>query len=458
MTREIYFERLGASEEQWLSVKPGEKITFGRSVTNRIRLYSEFVSREHAVIEQTNGNIYITDLKSLNGIHVNEVKIKTNIKHQLKVGDKVEIGKPLDCEEWKHLKLCDRFVYEVKEDEVNNLLKRPVMAKVHKSLFSVKQHQERTKMVGIKRKQENVEVASTKPELINILHQPKTEVKLITNNDVSDQDKDVKTQEEKPQHPNGVLLNDNYVAFVKNSTFRKLTRLEKQLEMQREESAKEKQNLEDEFRRRENMLKSELLKYEQLAKENNDTNTKDQLVRKEAELSNLLKEMKEKEKLENEKVAKNEELLRDKEQQLRDEMMKEKVLAQQREKDAAMAAQREAEELAKKHVVGKLEEELQCIICSELFVKSTTLNCSHTFCQFCIDGWLKKKNKVCPVCRAEVTSRNHSLVLDNYIEAAIAEMSPELQERRKMLITERKNAEAALKDPPKPIRKRKRKR
>lgn len=45
-----------------------------------------------------------------------------------------------------------------------------------------------------------------------------------------------------------------------------------------------------------------------------------------------------------------------------------------------------------------MESELQCSICAELFVEATTLNCSHTFCKYCIAMW-KKKKKDCPICR-----------------------------------------------------------
>lgn len=45
-----------------------------------------------------------------------------------------------------------------------------------------------------------------------------------------------------------------------------------------------------------------------------------------------------------------------------------------------------------------MESELQCSVCAELFVEATTLNCSHTFCKYCITMW-KKKKKDCPICR-----------------------------------------------------------
>lgn len=67
-----------------------------------------------------------------------------------------------------------------------------------------------------------------------------------------------------------------------------------------------------------------------------------------------------------------------------------------------------------KDLMEQYEEELQCIICTELFVKATTLNCSHSFCKFCIQEW-NKKNKKCPVCRAKIRTITPTIVLDNFI-------------------------------------------
>lgn len=60
--------------------------------------------------------------------------------------------------------------------------------------------------------------------------------------------------------------------------------------------------------------------------------------------------------------------------------------------------------------VGELmENELQCSICAELFVAATTLNCSHTFCKYCITMW-KKKKKDCPICRWNIFYVNDDLL------------------------------------------------
>ena len=47
------------------------------------------------------------------------------------------------------------------------------------------------------------------------------------------------------------------------------------------------------------------------------------------------------------------------------------------------------------------ETQLQCAVCSELFVEAVSVNCGHTFCHYYITQWKKKKAN-CPVCRADI--------------------------------------------------------
>ncbi|KAG7213739.1 hypothetical protein KM043_002971 [Ampulex compressa] len=104
-------------------------------------------------------------------------------------------------------------------------------------------------------------------------------------------------------------------------------------------------------------------------------------------------------------------------------------------------------------VIGKvydiMEEQLTCSICSELFVKATTLNCMHTFCEYCIILW-NNTSKICPVCRAPVVCMNRSLVLDNFIGSMMDSLPLYVMYRRKQLLQERQELEKK--------RKRKRKR
>lgn len=94
----------------------------------------------------------------------------------------------------------------------------------------------------------------------------------------------------------------------------------------------------------------------------------------------------------------------------------------------------------KDNVLGKvsdiMDEQLTCSICSELFVKATTLSCAHTFCHHCIKSW-NRRRRDCPVCRKPVLSMIRSLVLDNFIESMIDNLPTELKNRRKEIIQER---------------------
>ncbi|XP_012545306.2 E3 ubiquitin-protein ligase rnf8-A isoform X2 [Bombyx mori] len=88
-----------------------------------------------------------------------------------------------------------------------------------------------------------------------------------------------------------------------------------------------------------------------------------------------------------------------------------------------------------------MESELQCSICAELFVKATTLNCSHTFCLYCISMW-KKKKKDCPICRTSISTECKSLVLDTFIERMVQKLPEETKLKRKELLKSRQELES----------------
>ncbi|XP_063361660.1 E3 ubiquitin-protein ligase RNF8-like [Cydia amplana] len=85
-----------------------------------------------------------------------------------------------------------------------------------------------------------------------------------------------------------------------------------------------------------------------------------------------------------------------------------------------------------------IETELQCSICSELFINAMTLGCSHSFCKYCIDKW-KKNKRECPICRTVITSECKSIVLDSLIERMMQTSEDTKQKRQEIL-----NARAEL--------------
>jgi len=115
-----------------------------------------------------------------------------------------------------------------------------------------------------------------------------------------------------------------------------------------------------------------------------------------------------------------------------------KILVVQKEEELKQQQEvtKKAQEVAQT-VVEEMEDEFSCIVCQELIIRATTLACSHSFCEFCLYSWLKKRNS-CPVCRCTVeTQPIHSIVLDNAISKMVEAMDDDSKRRRKALLQER---------------------
>lgn len=177
------------------------------------------------------------------------------------------------------------------------------------------------------------------------------------------------------------------------------------------------------------------------------------IKRKEEALKKKQKELARKER----EAKKREEEL----EKLREDLMKEKkMLADKKDQESAKAgggsakrklrssSVRESETNEtkrqcredKKVMEELLESELTCSICSEYFIQAVNLNCSHTFCEQCIEEW-KRTNvdeAVCPICRHPIENQNRELVLDNLIDQFITATKPSLIEHRKRVAEERK--------------------
>ncbi|KAH0622606.1 hypothetical protein JD844_025039 [Phrynosoma platyrhinos] len=112
------------------------------------------------------------------------------------------------------------------------------------------------------------------------------------------------------------------------------------------------------------------------------------------------------------------------------------------EKEKARAQKEEA--LSQMNDV--LENELQCTVCAELFIEAVTLNCAHSFCSYCINEWMKRRQE-CPICRGNIISKTRSLVLDNCIDRMVENLDDETKQHRLFLIQERKGQQAVPETP-----------
>ena len=76
------------------------------------------------------------------------------------------------------------------------------------------------------------------------------------------------------------------------------------------------------------------------------------------------------------------------------------------------------------------ESQLQCPVCSEVIVGATTINCGHTFCEFCLHEWQKKKSN-CPLCRTDIKHKVAVRILDEFTDKLYQQLTNEdgLEER-----------------------------
>lgn len=82
-----YVNKLGIPKDIELT---GEPLSIGRSREADIPLLDDKVSRVHCGIRLSDGEFYLKDLKSRNGVFVNGQRVEDTAK--LKVGDRIQIG------------------------------------------------------------------------------------------------------------------------------------------------------------------------------------------------------------------------------------------------------------------------------------------------------------------------------------------------------------------------------
>lgn len=97
-----------------------------------------------------------------------------------------------------------------------------------------------------------------------------------------------------------------------------------------------------------------------------------------------------------------------------------------------------------KSMLDYAEDQFQCCICTEMIINAVTLNCSHTFCSYCILQW-KQRKSYCPICRVKIKVQLKTKIIDSFIDKLVSNSSTEIQSTRKVLKEEREENEKKLK-------------
>ncbi|KAM5127119.1 E3 ubiquitin-protein ligase rnf8-B-like isoform 2-T2 [Mantella aurantiaca] len=437
--------RVGDTQERLL-LPQGEEVTVGRGIGVSYQLVSTscplMISRTHCIFRQnTQGQWTATDHSSLNGVWVNKERLESGKPYTLAKGSSVQFGVPLPNED------KPEFEYTLVQENLEQIrlyLSRPLSGKSKTPRSKRKQNCEDSEAPG-------TEVGTSsmpRAKLPRIVDQPAK----LANAELSKQPT-VPVEQPDPDFDIIAATQQQCTIALQLSRMREsIAELhslnsqfqEKHLEMQKLNTtqlssseatqflSKCKKELTDLQKKMGVKRKEHLQRVNELQKMQQDQQNKNLTESKAAEeprhlneqLSHLLQEHS----LLMEELNRHqwdfEQIIQDKNRELQEtKKEKEKVEAQKEE--------------VLNQMNDVLDNELQCIICSEHFIEAVTLNCAHSFCLFCIQSWRKRKEE-CPICRQEIRSQTRSLVLDNCIDRMVTKLSQEMKDRRAALIIERK--------------------
>lgn len=460
--------RLGMDCE-WLQLEAGSEVTIGRGFSVTYQLISKvcplMISRNHCVLKQNpEGQWTIMDNKSLNGVWLNRERLAPLQGYCIRKGDHIQLGVPLENE-------AAEYEYEVIEEDWESLApclapKNDQTTEKHKGLRTKRKSSldgletlpaqgpsdlrcplpkvsskavEPEKLHGkgeaasqplgclcpaltsleASERTAGPHACSALPKVLELY--PKRQKACSPSASQSSLElfkvtmsRMVKLKRQVQEKQVAVL---NVRRQTRKGSSKRIVRMEKELRDLQSQLYAEQAQQQARVEELEKTFQEEGPYLQDLEKERGECDLKQQLVQALQEHRALMEELN-RSKKDFEKIiqAKNKELERTKEEKDKVEAQKDEVLS---------------------HMNDVLENELQCIICSEYFIEAVTLNCAHSFCSFCISEWMKRKVE-CPICRKDIESRTNSLVLDNCISKMVDNLSSDVKERRSVLIRERR--------------------
>ncbi|XP_041106573.1 E3 ubiquitin-protein ligase rnf8-like isoform X1 [Polyodon spathula] len=439
---------------EWLLLNEKTEVTLGRGLAVTYQILSLtcplMISRNHCVFKQNEESQWtVTDKKSLNGVWINGKRIEPDKAHLLSEGDTVQLGVPIEDKgvEYEYVLIKDqlqnvapflhktteldtetgprvkrtkrKYSFGDSEDSSNSKAKVSRSSSMDKSVSRPSLAAEMAKQrpsscesetPGPSRDpQEAIPLQDTQdPTKLRLSSQSSAELSLLQENIKQIQKLKIKVKE--AEHQAASLQAQHVPESQLNQVEEKLNVLRGQLHIEQQQQLLRVEMLEKTFCEEEQRLEDE----KKLQVEESLENKLDLALQ---EHRKVIEELRRSRKDFEEIIqAKDKELEETKEEKEKAKAQKEEVLTQMTE---------------------VLESELQCIVCSELFIEAVTLNCAHSFCSHCINQWRKRKDE-CPICRQNLFSQTRSLVLDNCIDRMVENLSSEMKERRESLIRERK--------------------
>ena len=101
------------------------------------------------------------------------------------------------------------------------------------------------------------------------------------------------------------------------------------------------------------------------------------------------------------------------------------------------------------------ESQLQCSVCCEVIIKATTINCGHTFCEYCLHEWQKKKSN-CPLCRTDIKHKVAVRIIDEFTDKLYQQLANEDGLAARDSLKLRREAEKETRDMDEQLRQRQR--
>ncbi|XP_053301407.1 E3 ubiquitin-protein ligase rnf8 isoform X2 [Pleuronectes platessa] len=425
--------RVGRNSD-WLRLLEDSEVSIGRGVDVTYQLLSPscplMISRLHCTFRQReDGQWTVTDKKSLNGVWVNGNRIHAEKAHQLRLGDSIRLGVPVSGTKVE-------FDYILVQRPLQDI--KPFLAKGQRDGAKAAHIAKKTKR---KLPVEEVEPSTSKPKLYRLSSSDKSFAKPCPLSPVEHQPMlgpgepentgSVGQGQEVEQPSNGCsdpCELDNLQLINQN------------LQLLRDQADDVQRRLASPEGRPQ---QADPLGGEQVREPQGQLETPGDKIHRMETLEKTFSETKRQ--LEAAKTQQQDELLK---KQLEDALQEQKKvideLAHSRQGfEEIISAKNKELEVTKEEkekvtqVTEVLENELQCIICSELFIEAVILNCAHSFCCYCIKQWRQKKDE-CPMCRQAIQSQTRCLALDNCIDGMVENLSLDMRARRQALITERK--------------------